>query len=61
MKKLIALILLSGFMVGTTYATDIVKSPKHSKVKKMSVKSKKKSMPDCPPNCGGALVLPKEK
>jgi hypothetical protein len=60
MKKLIALILLSGFMVGTTYATDYVKSPKHSKVKKMSIKSKKKSVPPCPPDCDGTnrLVLP---
>ncbi len=61
MKKLIALILLLGFIVGTTYANENVKSPKHPKVKKMSVKSKKKSMPDCPPNCGGALELPKAK
>lgn len=61
MKKLIALILLSSFMVGTTYANDNVKGPKHSKVKKMSVKSKKKSVPPCPPECGGALELPKAK
>jgi hypothetical protein len=60
MKKLIALILLSGFMVGTTYATDYVKSPKHSKVKKMCINSKKKKGPACPPCCDDTnrLVLP---
>jgi hypothetical protein len=61
MKKLIALILLSGFMVGTTYATDNVKKMKHSNTKKMSKKVKKKKLPDCPPNCGGGLELPTAK
>ena len=59
MKKLIALILLSGFMVGTTYAT--------GKKKKKTVKKIEKIIPknvleilyeplnrsiECPPHCG---------